>query len=178
MVKTVQHAQVSSLGRFRSTRGVISTPSRSASGYRSVRIHGKKHFLHRLIAFAFELPREPGQTSVDHINNVPGDDWLTNLRFASPSEQIRHSYATNATRKSSATKQSKPVRGRRVGELEWTDYPSANEAARALGLDRGNVSNCCARKKNQTGGFEFEFAAPVEPELLPGEEWRDVVLDD
>ena len=35
---------------------------------------------------------------------------------------------------------------------------------------------CCACKRNHTGGYEFEFAAQAEPELLEGEEWRDVVL--
>ena len=71
----------------------------------------------------------------------------------------------------------KPVRGRSVGTTEWTDYPSVNEAAKKLGLNKGAVSACCTCKQNQTGGYEFELAAQAEPELLEGEEWRDVVLE-
>ena len=170
-------AQVSSLGRFRSTTGVISKPSPRADGYVKVRINGKLQSIHRLIAIAFELPRDEGQTTVDHIDNDPSNNLLSNLRWASPSEQIRHSYATNATRKSSAPKQSKPVRGRRLGEGAWTSYASVSEAARQLGLYQGHVSACSAGKLKQTGGFEFEFATPAEPANLEGEEWRDVVVE-
>jgi len=174
MVK-VQPAQVSSLGRFRSTRGVISTPSPSRDGYVRVGINGKHHYIHRLIAMAFSLPREAGETTVDHRDNIPSNNCLSNLRWASPSDQVRHSYATNASRKSNAGKRSKPVRGRSVGTTEWTDFSSANEAARELGLHSGHVSACCRRKVKHTGGYEFEFAQ-AEPELLEGEEWRDVVV--
>ena len=61
--------------------------------------------------------------------------------------------------------------------MEWTDYPSAIEAARKLGLDSGGVGACCACKVNHTGGYEFEFAAQAEPELLDGEVWRDVMFE-
>ena len=168
-------AEVSSLGRFRSTFGVITKPTPKRTGYVRVRIEGKILGLHRLIAIAFDLPRQPGQTTVDHIDNDPSNNAVWNLRWASPSEQTRHSYASNANRKSCAPKKSKPVRGRRVGASEWTQYASTKAAARELGVKQGNVSLCCQRKRNHTGGFEFEFAAQAEPELLDGEEWRDVV---
>ena len=126
------------------------------------------------MAMAFQLPRHEGQTTVDHKDGDPRNNALSNLRWASPSEQIKHSYATNAGRKSSAPKRSKPVRGRRVGDSAWTAYASSSEAARVLGLDQGAVSACCARKRKQTGGFEFELASPTEPARLDGEEWRRV----
>lgn len=113
---------------------------------------------------------------VDHIDSDPSNNSLANLRWASKSEQTRHSYATNAARKSSAPKLSKPVRDRRMGEAELTTYPSVNEAARQLGLYQGNVSACCAGRQKQTGGFEFELANAEEPEQLEGEEWRDVAV--
>ena len=131
-VKKVKLAQVSSLGRFCNTRGVKYTPTPRANGYVRVSIRGKSYLIHRLIAVAFELPQEADQTTVDHKDNNPGNNHLSNLRWASPHEQVRHSYATNATRKSNATKRSKPVRGRRVGATEWTEYPSVREAAREL----------------------------------------------
>ena len=142
--------QVSSLGRFRNTCGVVSTPAPSASGYVGVIIRRKNYRLHRLIAVAFSLPREAGQTTVDHIDNNPSNNRLTNLRWASHKQQVRHSFATNSDRKSGAGKRSKPIRGRKVGTTEWTDYASVKEAARKLGLNSGSVSKCCAciTKKN------------------------------
>ena len=41
-------SQVSSLGRFRSSRGVVTTPKPQLSGYVRVQIKKKKHAVHRL----------------------------------------------------------------------------------------------------------------------------------
>ena len=168
-------AQVSSLGRFRSTTGVVSWSTPRRDGYAYVGVNGKQYRVHRLQALAFALPRKEGQVTVNHkkekINETVHLEWMTQA------EQNRHSYATNKNRLSNAGKQSKPCRGRRVGETTWTEYASASEAARVLGLDSGAISACCAGKRKQTGGFEFEFSTPTEPEQLEGEEWRDVVLE-
>ena len=69
------------------------------------------------------------------------------------------------------------MRGRKVGDVAWTAYDSFKDAARTLGVNSGSVSKCCSGKRKQTGGYEFELATPTEPELLPGEEWRDVVFE-
>jgi hypothetical protein len=173
MVKRV--ARVSSYGRFESTLGVVSTPAPTRSGYVRVRIDKKHYQIHRLIAAAFALPREAGQDTVDHIDGDPRNNRLDNLRYASQAEQVRHSYATNATRKSSAPRQSKPVRGRKRGDgADWVRYASASEAARVLGVDSGSVRACCAGKVSHAGGYEFEWAPPQEPQMLAGEEWRAV----
>ena len=167
--------RVSSLGRFRSRRGVVSTPSTLASGYVSVQINKKSYGLHRLIAIAFELQRLPGQTTVDHINSNRSDNRLINLRWATNSEQVRHSYATNTKRKSL----SKHVLGRRTGSTdEWTSFANAGDAARTLGVNKSSVRNCCNNSKQQrAGAFTFKYAAPTtEPDVLEGEEWRDVII--
>ena len=171
-------AQVSSLGRFRSTYGVVTTPARRKDGYAQVTIGKKRYAMHRLVAFAFGLPREPGQNTVDHINGtaVEYPDGVDNLRFATQAQQMQYSYA-NKNRRSNAPRQSKPVRGRKVGDVAWTAYDSVNDAARRLEVNLGSVSKCCSGKRKQTGGYEFELATPTEPELLPEEEWRDVVFE-
>ena len=96
-----------------------------------------------------------------------------------PSENTQHSHATNAKRKSGASKQSKPVLGRRHGsEEEWVKYESTAAAARALGLDSGNVSACCRGKTKRAGEYEFKWAPPAEDQHdRPGEEWREVQLE-
>ena len=164
---------ISSLGRYKDSRGVVKTPSRTKAGYTIIQIQKKNYYTHRVVAIAFGLPRRPGQTQVNHINRVPGDDKLENLEWATPAENIQHSRATNPDRKSSAPKQSKPVRGRTAGSDEpWTSYPSAHAAARALQVDPGCIHAVISGKSKKTGGFEFEDDEPTEPARLEGEVWK------
>ena len=138
------------------------------------------HRVHRLVAQAF-LPPPPSEkhTIVNHIDGDRANNRADNLEWVTPSENIRHSYATNAERKSGAPKQSKPVLGRRHGsEGEWVEYESTAAAARALGLDSGNVSACCRGRLKRTGEYEFKWAPPAEDQHdRPGEEWREVQLE-
>ena len=116
-------AEVSSLGRLRRLEGRgrkmnAHTPHPRKDGYVIVTIDGKRIGIHRAIAIAFELERSEGQDEVDHIDGNRSNNKLENLRWATRSENIRHSFATNTNQRSSAEKTSKPVRGRRVDEEE------------------------------------------------------------
>ncbi len=167
--------QVSSLGRVRTSVGKVYFPSSNASGYRSVCILRKRYPVNRLVALNFKLPRVASQTQVNHKNLDTCDDSLPNLEWASPSENIQHSFQTNLNRKSGAPKKSKPVCGRKYGsDDEWVEYESASDASRSLGVDVGSVSACCSRRRPQAKGYEFRFGPPTEPEVMPGEEWRSV----
>ena len=173
--KATTKPQVSSLGRFKSSKGVIFTPKPRKSGYIQVFCNGKHHLIHRLMASAFALPKRDDQDTVDHINNDPSNNRLENLRWANQSEQTKHSYATNENRASNAPKQSKPVEGRELGAEEWVPYASSHEAARSLGLRSGNISACCRGEQKKTGGYEFRWAEANEQAVLEGEVWMDVV---
>ena len=93
MVK-VSKAAVSSSGRFKSTRGIISTSNPHSTGYNCVGIHKKQYRMNRLIAMAFKLPRKKGQNQVNHKDGNSLNDMLSNLEWTSPSENIQHSYKT------------------------------------------------------------------------------------
>ena len=76
------------------------------------------------------------------------------------------------TRASNAGRRVSPVRGRRVDDEEWTLYPEgAKGAARALGINSGNVTRVCMGTRPTAHGYVFEYA---EPAVLPGERWRDI----
>ena len=170
--------QISSKGRFRSTRGVVTRPKPATNGYVSVSIQGSSYQLHALICRSFHGPAPTANHTTDHIDNNPSNNNVENLRWLTKSEQIQHSYATNPERESNAARQSKPVKGRKVGDDEWILYDSANSAARELSLNQGNISRVCQGKVRKTGGYEFCFDKPKETDTLPGEEWRDVVSGD
>ena len=165
--------QISSHGRYKDSRGVVKTPTPEADGYAHIGIQKKAYYVHRVMAIVFKLPREEGQTEVNHINGNPSDNFLGNLGWANRSENVRHSYATNTSRKSSAFKQSKPILGRKVDSTdEWVKYASASEAARVLKLDPGSISAVVHDKIKKTGGYEFVKAEANEPECLDGEVWK------
>ena len=166
---------VSSLGRYRDSRGIVKTPSPKASGYVDVTIKDKHYKMHRLVCAAFHGPSpSKEEIFVDHIDGNPSNNQATNLRWVSHARNIQLSYENNKDRKSNAPKKSKPIKGRKVGTFEWTSYASVNDAARSLSLGTGNVSAVARGKCKQTGGFEFIFDVPNEVELLPGEVWKDV----
>jgi len=165
-------AAVSSFGRFRSTKGVVSTPSPRCDGYVPVRIQGKRHLMHRIVAQAFNLPRREDQDQVNHKDGNPSNNCITNLEWVSVSENVQHSYATNTHRKSNAKKISKPIMGRKIG-AEWILFENSKDAARRMGVNRGSVSSCCSGVCKSREGCEFKYAAPTEVEW-EGEEWRDV----
>ena len=152
--------QVSNLGRVRTAFGII-TEGSDSGGYLRVGINGKPHRVHRLVAQAGFIPPPPSEKheQVNHIDGDPTNNRADNLAWVTPSENIRHSYDTNAERKSRAPNNSKPVLGRRHGsEEEWVEYESGNEAARALGVNSGSVSACCRGKVKRAGEYEFKRA--------------------
>jgi hypothetical protein len=173
--KTTTKPQVSSFGRFKSSLGVVSTPKPRQSGYVRVYCNGKTHYIHVLMAIAFGLEKRDDQDTVDHIDNNPSNNRLENLRWASRSEQVKHSYATNENRGSNAQKRSKPVEGRVLGAEEWVPYASSMEAARSLGLNQGHISACCSGKVKRVGGYEFRWGEANEVAVLDGEVWKDVL---
>ena len=174
--KPYESAWVSSLGRFKSSFGVVCTPKPMKSGYVQVMVNGKHHLLHRLIAIAFDLPKEDDQDTVDHRDNDPSNNRLENLEWANMSEQIKRSHATNKERGSSAPKRSKPVEGRELGTEAWVPYASSTEAARKLGLNPGHISACCNGKQKKTGNYEFRYGQANEVAVLEGEVWMDVII--
>ena len=52
------------------------------SGYASVKVNNRRYLIHRLMAIAFELLKDEGQDTVDHIDNDPSNNHIHNLRWA------------------------------------------------------------------------------------------------
>ena len=133
-------------GRVCTANGIITEGSEHPSGHLYASINGKNYPVHRLVASTDFLPPPPSEThtQVNHVDGDPANNRADNLEWVTRSENIQHSYDANAERKSHASKQSKPVLGRRHGsEEEWVEYESTRAAARELELNPGSVSACC-----------------------------------
>jgi hypothetical protein len=171
-------AEVSDMGRYKSCRGVVSTPTPAADGYVYIGVDFKRYRIHRAIGVAFGLLTDlDDEHEINHEDRNPSNNRLTNLEAVTHAENVQHSYATNETRASNAGKRSKPVRGRKCGEKEWTTYASAMDAARALELNQGNISKVVNKKHKRAGKYEFEYAEASEPARLEGERWVDIDVE-
>mgnify|MGYP003514841151 FL=1 len=67
-------------------------------GYYVVNLSSKKYSVHRLIALTF-LNNEDNKPFVNHKNNIPTDNYLSNLEWVTISENIRHGHKMNRLKK-------------------------------------------------------------------------------
>jgi hypothetical protein len=150
----------------------------------TVKIRGKGYLVHRVVAqsFHWDVVKKLYHASdctgdimafwktlhVDHVNFIKNDNRACNLIPTLASVNIARQ---PPTRKSNVAARSKPIEGRKLGERNWVPYPSANEAARVLGLRSGNISAVCRGKRKQTGNYTFWF---VEDPDLEGEIWKPI----
>ena len=110
--------QVSSEGRCRTSRGTITHGTLHPSGYRIVGISGKIFRVHRLVAHAFHgPPLGEAACEVNHIDGNRSNNGKDNLEWATPSQNVRHSFA-KLERRSSASSRGIAAVIRPIGE-EW-----------------------------------------------------------
>lgn len=64
------------------------------TGYRHIRINGRIYQTHRLI-WIFHNGPVPEGLVIDHINNDPSDNCISNLRLATNSENLRNQRINN-----------------------------------------------------------------------------------
>ena len=170
--------QVSSLGRMKSAKGLITRGHRSKSGYVTAKIGPSEQCvgIHRLVARAFlGPPPSPQRSEVNHKDLDPGNNRVENLEYVTKSENQQH---YQAFRGLAPANNSKAVLGRPHGtENEWLHYPSMRKAAEAHGVCVSGISRCAKGLIKHIRGYEFRVACSQEPADLPGEEWRPVDLE-
>ncbi|MGZ0214054.1 MAG: HNH endonuclease [Actinomycetales bacterium] len=170
---------VSSEGRVRIKGGRVALGppqygSKGKTGYCSVMVCGKRA-VHDLVCRAFHGKRPTPQHTPDHKNRDKSDNRACNLRWATKPEQAKNQ------RKKRPQSTGQPVLARPVGPTgEWTAYPSGIAAAKALGVNSGNVRHVANGKAKMTGGYVFKWAPAREPQTdlpaegtKPAEVWKD-----
>ena len=83
--------EVSNQGRVRRKRdGYILSQSRNErDGYYRVALHGKKYYVHRLVAHGFK-DCEPHSWDVNHIDGDKTNNHISNLELCTRKENIHH----------------------------------------------------------------------------------------
>ena len=132
--------------------------------------------VHRLVAHAFlGRPASPNRCQVNHIDSNKSNNHVENLQYATPAENITHSYA------SGRAFFSKPVLWRRVGGRDWTKCVSQRQAARELDVPPQEISKCCRQGIGVVADFEVKFANDESPQragptaMSEEEHWKQAI---
>lgn len=155
--------QVSNLGRVKKLSGVSKTwnkkdrilkPGKNKFGYLFVGLckdRKRKYFqVHRLVLTTFSPVSNMDELTVDHVNRIPTDNRLVNLRWATSKEQM---YFDDQDFKSHAKKVLQFTKnGQFVKEFE-----SAYEIKRELGYLQSHISQCCNGKRKTAYGYIWSF---------------------
>ena len=119
----------------------------STCGYYKILLYKNnksKHFkVHRLIAIHF-IPNIYNKEQINHIDGNKLNNNINNLEWVTPKENMQHAVRTGLKDKgiiSSTKLKSIPITLYKDG-IEFT-FSSRNEAARSLGLNKGNLSLFC-----------------------------------
>lgn len=136
---------VSSFGRFKRKGEIISNKADSV-GVITVSIKGHRFKLHEVVLQTFYPEGNISGCSPDHISRNRKDNSLSNLRWATRSEQY-------SNRENKAYK-TKLVKCSETGVV----YNSCQEAEDELGLTRNTVSRVARGERKSIHGYHFVYA--------------------
>ena len=161
--------QVSSEGRCRTSRGTITHGTLHPSGYRVVFISRNIFQVHRLIAHAFHgPPLDEAAGEVNHIDGNSSNNQRDNLEWATPSQNVRHSYA-NLGRHSSGPSRGTAAVIRPIGE-EWrpmkcprTGLLVPGRAVSSLGRFKSKRGRICFGYLRKDGYFRTQVKLELQP---------------
>jgi NUMOD4 motif/HNH endonuclease len=153
--------EVSTCGRVRN-RGTmhILSPCDNGKGYQTVHLchfpeKSKRRTIHRLVAIAF-LENPEGKPEVNHIDGNKSDNFLSNLEWATSSENQLHAFATGLRRPSKI----KAVEQLTMGGKVVARFESMRKAAMAVGLkSKSSIQFVVSGKCETAAGSRWRLAS-------------------
>jgi len=152
MVRSLDRTVVHSNGkRFRRKGRILSQAL--VRGYPRVRLgRDNGHYIARLVAQAF-IPNPLNKPQVNHIDGVPTNNHVSNLEWATSSENIQHSY----TVLNRASAVARPIKQLTRDGVFISKFKSASDASRAIGGNRSHINECCCGKRKTSDGYKWQF---------------------
>lgn len=146
----VDNYYVSSLGRFKNSKGVIMENYKPHhSGYIFVRVNKQKYSMHYLVASAF-IENPHSKPAVNHIDGIKTNNTLENLEWATIKENNQHNHNAGLIK----------VFTRKIGQYNLEgelikEYNSIVEAEKEIGIQ--TIKKVLYKKQNTAGGFIWRY---------------------
>jgi hypothetical protein len=143
--------KISSDGRIKTERGLITYGSRGRDGYHRMAFHRKSFSVHRLVAEAFHPIRPSTHTHVNHVDGSPSNNCASNLEWVTRSENAQHASRTGLL---------KPKK-RKVDQIDdgkvVATFDSIKEAGLAVNAFPNNILMVCKRRRGTCKGFGWRY---------------------
>lgn len=150
--KDTTNYYVSSLGRFKNSKGIIMKDYKPHhSGYIYVRVNKDKYALHRLIAFTF-LENPKNKAFVNHIDGNKTNNALANIEWNTPNENSLHSHKIGLNK---GNKRKIVQYDLEMNKIQ--DFNSIIEASNFLNMSQSNIKAVLYNKQKTAGGFIFKY---------------------
>lgn len=126
-------------------------PYNNGHGYLCIKLidangKNKTKRINRLVAEAY-LPNPEGKRDVEHLDNDRKNNKLSNLQWATRSENCR-----NENNNRNVERRRTPIKCVETGEV----FKNQKEAAASVGVCRYNINNVITGKQKTAGGYHWE----------------------
>ena len=159
-IEEMKNYEISEYGEIRNKKtGKLLKLNPDKDGYFRVCLSENNHhvtrIVHRLVAQAFiENPLK--KETVNHIDGNKQNNHISNLEWATVTEQNRHALKTGLRNMKNDGCSKKVAQYDMKMNLIQT-FPSANEARRQLGYSQGHISEVCRGEKASYKGFIWKY---------------------